>query len=492
MKMGKKGVVFLFVFSFLIALTGITYASWVYIPYDQMIGEADVIFIGQVEAVTFNRLRTEHITYNLCKVQPLYFLKGEYQGNTIHVGTPNRNTSLHFTLGQRGSQVLLILQGEGKAFIPRTPQGVIEVALKQAYSDNQGIISGEELLQVLSINDGKLSDEERVVIQDYIRSLDKINIVQSSASTRLSLPILLSIGVVIILLAVLSMICWRFSNRIINIKTSSTEEIIKVDTDDGISSLDWFESLYKEQHWIPSTYGYSLYAEYIPVEGPSKGSMIFSHGVTVSHITSIKYMRIFYEQGYNCLVYDHRRHGKSGGKYTSYGYYEKFDLQTVVDWLEHTKGFHGKLGIHGESMGAAITLLYAGMGGKADFYIADCPYSTILDQLLYRMKVEYNIQFVPLMHLVAWVVLLRAGFRLSDVNCLEAVKKADKPILFIHGSEDDYVPTHMGKALYNAKPEPKELYLVPGAAHAKALATDPENYSRVVFEFIDRYVHDER
>src|SRR5690554_263807 len=111
MKMGKKGVVFLFVFSFLIALTGITYASWVYIPYDQMIGEADVIFIGQVEAVTFNRLRTEHITYNLCKVQPLYFLKGEYQGNTIHVGTPNRNTSLHFTLGQRGSHVLLMLQG---------------------------------------------------------------------------------------------------------------------------------------------------------------------------------------------------------------------------------------------------------------------------------------------------------------------------------------------------------------------------------------------
>jgi fermentation-respiration switch protein FrsA (DUF1100 family) len=299
------------------------------------------------------------------------------------------------------------------------------------------------------------------------------------------MPFVIAGAAVFVFLAALFAFCWRLSNRIINIKTLSPEEIKKIDADDNISSVDWYEQLKKEQYWISSTYGYKLYAEYVPVQGKPKGTMIFSHGVTVSRITSIKYMRLFYEAGYNCLIYDHRRHGKSGGKYTAYGYFEKYDLQTVVDWLEKTKGFCGRLGIHGESMGSAILLLYAGMGGKADFYVADCPYTTVQDQLLYRMKVEYHTQFPLLMRLVAWVVSIRAGFRLSEVNCLEAVKKVKKPILFIHGSEDDYVPTEMGKALYAAKPEPKELYLVPGAHHAKALATDPEKYRQVVFDFIE-------
>jgi hypothetical protein len=36
------------------------------------------------------------------------------------------------------------------------------------------------------------------------------------------------------------------------------------------------------------------------------------------------------------------------------------------------------IGIHGESMGAVTTLLYAGMDdADADFYVADCPFATL-------------------------------------------------------------------------------------------------------------------
>ena len=314
-----------------------------------------------------------------------------------------------------------------------------------------------------------------------------ITIMVSQAVIDSSTLIANVISTIAALLVAAFIISWHFSNLIINNKTLSEEELKEISIEDDPYSLDWYKELYKEQYWIPSRYGYKLYAEYFPVKGEAKGTMIFSHGVTVSHITSIKYMRIFYEEGYHCLIYDHRRHGNSGGKFTSYGYYEKYDMQTVVDWLEERKGFHGKLGIHGESMGAAITILYAGMDGKADFYIADCPYSTILDQLLYRMRVEYNIKLEIVMRVVGLVVRLRAGFRLTDANCLEAVKKVTKPILFIHGSEDDYVTPDMSVKMHEAKPEPKELYLVPKSAHAKALATDPDKYRKIVFDFIKRY-----
>ena len=63
------------------------------------------------------------------------------------------------------------------------------------------------------------------------------------------------------------------------------------------------------------------------------------------------------------------------GKTTSYGYYEKHDLKSVVDWLKSRFGTNITLGIHGESMGAATLLQYAGLvEDGADFYIADCPF----------------------------------------------------------------------------------------------------------------------
>jgi fermentation-respiration switch protein FrsA (DUF1100 family) len=489
MRTGRKPLIIFCMLFIFVLITGIAHASWVYIPYKQMIAEADLVLIGRVDSTAFRWVRANHITYRLWKVQPLYYLKGENQGGMIYVGTPNRFTSLHFDLDQWGSQVLLILKREGKAFAPRTPQGVIAVNSQTVYPDEESDLTGSELLQRLSITDARLSNDEKQLIQDYIGSLEMIEVVPTLSSSVQTITIIIAGFIIALIIAVFAFL-WRLSNRVINIRTRSQDEIKKTDEEEGISGFEWYQQLKKEQHWISSAYGYDLYVEYIPVQGATKGTVVFSHGVTMSHITSIKYMRLFYEQGYHCLVYDHRRHGRSGGKYTTYGYYEKYDLQTVVEWLEKTKGFHGKLGIHGESMGAAIVLLYAGMGGKADFYIADCPYTTILDQLLYRMKVEYKISFAPLMHAVSWIISLRAGFALRDVNCLEAAGRVHKPVLFIHGSEDDYVPTEMCKSLFDAKPEPRGLYLVPNAGHARAFAANPEEYGKVVFSFINRYFPD--
>lgn len=59
------------------------------------------------------------------------------------------------------------------------------------------------------------------------------------------------------------------------------------------------------------------------------------------------------------------------------------------------EGKHGEqalIGIHGESMGAVTTLLYAGMDdAEADFYVADCPFATFEDQLIYRLKEDFHL-----------------------------------------------------------------------------------------------------
>ena len=50
-------------------------------------------------------------------------------------------------------------------------------------------------------------------------------------------------------------------------------------------------------------------------------------------------------------------------------------------------------------------------------------------------------------------------------------------MLFIHGDKDTYVPTWMVYPLYEAKPEPKELWIVPGAAHALSYKENKQEYT---------------
>lgn len=51
-------------------------------------------------------------------------------------------------------------------------------------------------------------------------------------------------------------------------------------------------------------------------------------------------------------------------------------------------------------------------------------------------------------------------------------------MFFIHGDKDTYVPTWMVYPLYEAKSAPKQLWIVPGAAHAVSYKENKEEYTR--------------
>ena len=63
-----------------------------------------------------------------------------------------------------------------------------------------------------------------------------------------------------------------------------------------------------------------------------------------------------------------------------------------------------------------------------------------------------------------------------------------KHMVFIHGDKDDYVPTWMVYDLYEAKPEPKELWIVPDADHATSYKLNKEAYTEKVKHFTDKYI----
>ncbi len=295
----------------------------------------------------------------------------------------------------------------------------------------------------------------------------------------------LLIGCVFFILLLLGVSLY-FSQKVIGIRLHTPDEIEQMVLEVG--STDWYRLTTKDELMIPSPFGYDLSAEYIEAAVPSKYTIILCHGVKVSKAFSVKYAKLFYELGFNCLIYDHRRHGSSGGRYTTFGYFEKMDLRAVVEWVRTTIGMDHHLGIHGESMGAAILLQYAGMEDGADFYIADCPYADICEQLAYRIGIEYHLPSFPLMPLVRLIIKLRAGFDLKDANAYETIGNIKKPVLFMHGQEDRYIPPSASISLYQAKPEPKAIHLMPGAFHAKSLETDPSAYHAIVKDFLTKIV----
>ncbi|MDL0435673.1 MULTISPECIES: alpha/beta hydrolase [unclassified Niallia] len=278
------------------------------------------------------------------------------------------------------------------------------------------------------------------------------------------------------------------TNRLMYMKKKEDEFIFNREKAAGRLKPEVLESLKKREVTIPSPYGYMLKAV---VAEPflEKRYIIIAHGVTESKTNSIKYMNLFLERGFNVVIYDHRRHGESGGKTTSFGHYEKFDLKAVVDWLKADKGKDILLGIHGESMGAATMILYAGMvEDGADFYIADCPFSDFGEQLNHLVKAEMKVPgklFLPIAD-----VFLRARERYSirQVSPIAVIDKIAKPMLFIHSEKDSFILPHMTQELFEKKQGPKKLFLALNGFHAQSYNENKEEYEKVIDDFLQEYV----
>ena len=58
------------------------------------------------------------------------------------------------------------------------------------------------------------------------------------------------------------------------------------------------------------------------------------------------------------------------------------------------------------------------------------------------------------------------------------------PKLHIHGADDEIIPHRLGRRLFEAAPEPKAFYAVPGAGHNDVYLAGGEAYLRRLREFV--------
>ncbi|WP_312106208.1 alpha/beta hydrolase [Lachnoclostridium sp.] len=302
----------------------------------------------------------------------------------------------------------------------------------------------------------------------------------------------ISIVVLILLLAT-----YQLSNIILKPRVKTPEDIYKREVENGRIVPDLFKSMEKTKIQIPSRYGYTLSAVVLEndvtkrIENNHKVAVL-CHGYTYGKLGAIVYAHILMELGFTAIIYDHRNHGESGKKYTTMGYYEKYDLETVIDWCYVNFGKDIRIVTHGESMGAATVLNYLNIKDNVALTIADCGYSDLRTLLRHQMKTIFHIPHVIFMPFAIFCLKLRAGFNIKDVSPIDGVKKSKTPILFIHGDKDTYVPYQMSIKMYKECKAPKKLYLAKGAVHANSVVVDYEQYKRVVRDFIKKFYDNER
>lgn len=299
----------------------------------------------------------------------------------------------------------------------------------------------------------------------------------------LKIILLISILIIIAFFVTISVIAWHFTNIILHPKVAKYNYTYQYEIEKGNIQLDKFSKLEEQEIYIDSDYGYKIHGFFFP-NNNSKKIMILCHGITWSLYGSVKYMDIFLKRGFAVFIYDHRNHGLSGGKDTSFGYYEKFDLKKCTDWLFNKLGTDIIVGLHGESMGAGTVLQNIAIDMRIKFCIDDCGYSDAEELFKYRLAKDYNIKKFPLVKLSSIICKIRVGWNFKNVSPITSLPKVNIPILFIHGEEDDYVPTVMCKQMYLVKNGYKDMYIVPGAGHADSYSKNSEEYEKRVHNFL--------
>lgn len=214
---------------------------------------------------------------------------------------------------------------------------------------------------------------------------------------------------------------------------------------------------------ITSDDGLKLHADYFPAEEKTDKLVICNHGYTGCGLRDCSSIAVYFHKiGYDCLLVDHRAHGKSEGDYIGFGILDRFDCRNWVEYIDKRFDKEKKIVLYGVSMGASTVLMASAIPNLSEnvkVIIADCAFTSPYDVFSHILKRDYHLPAFPVMNINDALCRKKAGYGFLDYSTLEAVRNTKIPILFIHGTEDDFVPTWMSKKTMNSAIRKKNFCL---------------------------------
>jgi fermentation-respiration switch protein FrsA (DUF1100 family) len=230
---------------------------------------------------------------------------------------------------------------------------------------------------------------------------------------------------------------------------------------------------------------------YISAPSSTTKTAILVHGYGGKGSNMIPFAQYYVQElGFNVLMPDCRGHDHSGGQYIGFGWDDRKDCLKWIDWITKRIGTNAEIVLHGISMGGSIVLMTCGekLPPQVKCIISDCAYTSVEDILGYELKRMYKLPKFPMVYITSLICKLRAGYFFHEASALKQVRKCTKPIFFIHGGNDEFIPPSMAHELHSAATCHKQLLIVPNAVHATSFWTDTQTYKREVKKFIEKHM----
>jgi uncharacterized protein len=222
-------------------------------------------------------------------------------------------------------------------------------------------------------------------------------------------------------------------------------EDVSLHTQDGVKISGW---------WIPAE--------------QARGTVLFCHGNGGNVSSCLDTLLIINHLRLNALIFDYRGYGNSEGSPTEEGTYE--DAEAAWNYLvKERKVSPDSIVIWGRSLGGAIAAMTA-VKHRAGIVIVESAFTSLKDLVHDRMR------WVP-----SWVLTN------YDYDTRHYIKEVNVPVLVIHSPDDEMIPFHHGKNLYDSIRGPKAFSEIKGS-HNLGFIDSMAVYESSINGFINRYL----
>ena len=269
--------------------------------------------------------------------------------------------------------------------------------------------------------------------------------------------IILCVFLILILIILYLCLCSWMAGYVMTGERQTFEEAFKWQSDHYDTS--YYESLEKTDYSVEGENGYILHVQFLKNPVATDRYMLLSHGYTDNRFGSLKYVKMYLDYGFNCIIYDLRGHGENERTFTTYGILEAKDLCRIID--DSKKRYP-----------------------DVDFVVADCGFSDIENVI----RGAYKSAGLPsgLFNIADFGARLRCHYSLKDMRPIDSLSDNKVPVLFIHGAQDDFILPKNSEDMKNATKGYAEFYTIPGAGHAESVLADTDAYRDHVKRYIEK------
>lgn len=240
---------------------------------------------------------------------------------------------------------------------------------------------------------------------------------------------------------------------------------------------------------IESHDGLRLVGHWFPCEN-AKRVIVAMHGWRSSWAQDFGLINDFWhDSGCSVLYAEQRGQGDSEGKYMGFGLLERHDCLRWINWACENTDESLPVYLCGLSMGATTVLMTTGfeLPERVHGVMADCAF--VSPHAIWKHVVQDNLHLPYGMYSAIAGDIYKKKLKTDskEYSCTEALKKCKVPVLFIHGTDDQFVPVTHTYENYKACASEKRLLVVPGADHCLSYLKDREIYEATSRKFWEDY-----